>query len=260
MKRIFKQLLWLVVMIIIFWQFYIFFNHINLQYKQQKEFTQLYQDLLGNNFTSQTYQMYPEVYTKDDDLFILALQALQVRNPQLCAWIQIDSTKINYPVMFTPNNPDFYKQKNFKKYDSTYGTPYLKEKCNIQTSDNLVIYANNPGNSHMFSALGEYYSQEFFMEHSQITLYTMQEKRMYQIINVAVLDFTFQAQIGQSFMAFHSAQDLQEKQQYLESITPFSHVFSDFVAQDTTKFITLITPQKNNPNHYIFVVGAQISP
>ena len=42
--------------------------------------------------------------------------------------------------MQTLNNPNFYLRKNFYKQYSYYGTPYLSEQCDINTSDNLIVY------------------------------------------------------------------------------------------------------------------------
>ena len=45
--------------------------------------------------------------------------------------------------MQTLNNPNFYLRKNFYKQYSYYGTPYLSEQCDINTSDNLIVYGQS---------------------------------------------------------------------------------------------------------------------
>ena len=50
---------------------------------------------------------------------------------------KIDGTNINYPVM---QNSEYYLRRNIYKEYSTYGTPFLADYCNINSSDNLIIY------------------------------------------------------------------------------------------------------------------------
>ena len=64
---------------------------------------------------------------------------LFLQNEDLIGWIAIDGTTINYPVMQSKNNPNFYLKRNFEKEYSDLGTPYVQEDCAIAASDNLGI-------------------------------------------------------------------------------------------------------------------------
>lgn len=66
--------------------------------------------------------------------------AVYEQNPDFVGWISIDGTNINYPVMQTPGNPDFYLKHAFDKSYSDYGVPYVQENCDLEQSDNVVIY------------------------------------------------------------------------------------------------------------------------
>ena len=67
---------------------------------------------------------------------------LYLQNEDMVGWISIAGTKLSYPVMQTPNNPNFYLKHNFEKAYSDLGTPYIQENCNLSESDNLVIYGH----------------------------------------------------------------------------------------------------------------------
>ena len=70
-------------------------------------------------------------------------QALYAQNSDLSGWIQIDGTGINYPVMQSKQNPDFYLKHNFEKADSPHGCPYVQANCDLQTpSDNILVYGH----------------------------------------------------------------------------------------------------------------------
>ena len=77
--------------------------------------------------------------------------AVYEQNPDFVGWISIDGTNINYPVMQTPGNPDFYLKHAFDKSYSDYGVPYVQENCDLEQSDNVVIYGHHMKNGSMFS-------------------------------------------------------------------------------------------------------------
>ena len=52
---------------------------------------------------------------------------LFTQNSDMVGWITVDDTKINYPVMQTKNEPNFYLKHGFDKAYTDYGCPYLQE-------------------------------------------------------------------------------------------------------------------------------------
>ena len=58
-------------------------------------------------------------------------QELYLQNEDMVGWISIAGTTINYPVMQSRNNPNFYLKHNFEKEYSDLGTPYVQENCDI---------------------------------------------------------------------------------------------------------------------------------
>ena len=85
-------------------------------------------------------------------------------NSDVIGWIKIDGTNIDYPVM---QNRDFYLHKNIYKNYSSHGTPYLAEHCNLNSSDNLIIYGHHMNDNTMFSQLEKYKNYNFYQNHSK---------------------------------------------------------------------------------------------
>ena len=104
------------------------------------------------------YDKYGEVYEQNDDFV---------------GWICIEGTNINYPVMQTPDNPDFYLKHGFDKGYTDYGVPYVQEECDLASSDNLIIYGHHMKNGSMFSDLCEYVSRDFYEQHKIIHFDTL---------------------------------------------------------------------------------------
>ena len=85
------------------------------------------------------------------------LQELYNINNDFIGWLEIENTNINYPVMQTgEDKKDYYLYKNFYKEYSQMGTPYIAEFCNVQKSDNLIIYGHHINSNKMFGELEKY--------------------------------------------------------------------------------------------------------
>ena len=72
-------------------------------------------------------------------------------NSDIIGWIKIEGTNIDYPVMQNMQNGDYYLHRNIYKNYSSHGTPYLAEYCNVQYSDNLIIYGHHMNDNSMFA-------------------------------------------------------------------------------------------------------------
>ena len=83
---------------------------------------------------------FPDDATSTGNNLLPQYQALYAQNSDLAGWIQIDGTNINYPVMQSKHDPDFYLKHNFEKADSPHGCPYVQANCDLQTpSDNILV-------------------------------------------------------------------------------------------------------------------------
>jgi len=114
--------------------------------------------------------------------------ALFAQNNDFIGWIKIDGTNVNYPVMQTPNKPDFYLKRSFDKEYSDFGVPYLDEDCVPGESNNYVIYGHHMKNETMFHDLCNYASKDFYDEHPTIKFDTMFGFGEYQIVAVFRFD------------------------------------------------------------------------
>ena len=104
------------------------------------------------------------------------VNVLVKKNKDCIGYVQIPGTTISYPVMQTKDNPDFYLNHDFSRNYSFYGTPYLSTYCDVEKSDNLIIYGHNINGGKMFGALEQYKDKEFFNKHRKI-YFTTDKKR-----------------------------------------------------------------------------------
>lgn len=110
------------------------------------------------------------------------LLALHEENPDCRYWITIPNTLIDYPVMFRPTEKDYYLRRDFYGEYSGSGTLYMDEDCDPEWGDNLIFYGHHMNDGSMFAGLENYKSEEFYKEHTEIILQTLQGKETYRVL------------------------------------------------------------------------------
>lgn len=108
-------------------------------------------------------------------------RTLHEKNPDLYGWITISGAKIDYPVMYSPNNPEKYLNLDFDRNPNQSGTPFLKEQCDLGR-DIVVVYAANMEDGSMFHGLLSYAEEAFWRENTEILFDTLYEKGTYEIV------------------------------------------------------------------------------
>ena len=107
--------------------------------------------------------------------------AVYEQNSDFVGWISIEGTNIDYPVMQTVDNPNYYLKRSFEKQYSDYGVPYVQENCDLELSDNCVIYGHHMKNGTMFGPLMDFQDNDYLKEHSVVTFDTMYRPGTYKI-------------------------------------------------------------------------------
>lgn len=115
---------------------------------------------------------------------MIKLEELQKENSDIVAWLEIENTNINYPVLQGTDN-SFYMNHNYKKNNSSSGAIFLDKDYSFELpSTNLLIYGHNMKNGTMFRDLLKYQKKSFFDEHPTIRFTTNKEDSIYEIIAV----------------------------------------------------------------------------
>ncbi|MGN8969965.1 class B sortase [Intestinimonas sp. HCP28S3_D6] len=141
---------------------------------------------------------------QEGELYISPYAELAQRNTDFAAWLQIPGTEIDYPVMFTPDNPEYYLRRAFDRSDSQSGTPFIGADASLD-SDCLIIYGHNMKSGSMFGTLERYETLEFWKSQKTFTLDTLSEHREYEVFAVVktkilaedTLDFQYYRYAGE---------------------------------------------------------------
>ena len=187
----------------------------------------------------------------------LDLKSLKIKNGDTEGWIKIDNTKINYPVM---QNGDFYLHNNFYKKYSISGTPYLASYCNVNSSDNLIIYGHHMSNGSMLAGLDIYKTYNGYKNHKYIKFFTLIDGKTIENQYEVVGAYKVQPNIEVANILYGTT-----KFRNVEEFNKYKNVLKNKSLYDTganlnygDKFITLSTCEYSQKNGRLVVVGKLI--
>lgn len=184
---------------------------------------------------------------------------LYEKNPDLVGWISIDDTEINYPVVQTPDNPDYYLYRNFNKEHNIHGCLYAREQCDVfAPSDNITIYGHHMRDGTMFGGLEKYLKKTYWEEHDTLRFDTLTERHTYQIFAV----FRTTASVGEGF-AYHQFVDAADEAEFNEFIATCKKLSRDFYDTGITpeygdKIICLSTCEYTQESGRLVVAAVRI--
>lgn len=103
------------------------------------------------------------------------LSSLYEQNNDLIGWVQVKDTRIDYPVMQTKDEPEFYLHRDFNGEYSASGTPFLDAASTVLPTEgdsvtwNWLIYGHHMKFGTMFHDLLEFEDKEFWEAHKTFT-------------------------------------------------------------------------------------------
>ena len=149
---------------------------------------------------------------------------------------------------------DYYLRKNFYKEYSQLGTPYIAEYCNVQTSDNVIIYGHHITNYQMFGELEKYKNKEFYDNHKMINFNTIYGNADYEIIAI----FKTVAYTGFKYYEFINSNSQNEFDTFIKRCKELSLYETGKTAKYGDKLLTLSTCEYSAKNGRLVVVAKKI--
>lgn len=106
--------------------------------------------------------------------------ALYEKNKDFFGWLKIDDSKIDYPVMYSPEEPERYLHSDFYGNYSESGMLFIDGECPYE-SNYYLIYGHHMRNGSMFGELPEYRSFDYYEKHKTVYFDTRFERRDYEV-------------------------------------------------------------------------------
>lgn len=160
--------------VLIFW----YFHAIN---SSKQAFTELKDEIDEDYVDEDGEEIFEEVDSKQ---IFKKYSSLYNKNSDFIGWLSIAGTEIDYPVMQTPDDEEYYLHRNFDKEYSYAGTLFIDASCRAigDTTDNIIIYGHNMKAGTMFHELLNYEDEDFYNEHKYITFDTIEGEGTYVVI------------------------------------------------------------------------------
>ena len=184
------------------------------------------------------------------------LLALHEENPDCIGWITIEGTVIDYPVMYRPQEKNYYLKRDFYGDYSANGCLFIDEDCVPVTCDNLIIYGHHMNSGKMFADLEKYKNREFYEEHPTILFRTIWGNEQYQILSA----FTTPVYTGNDFnyYSFIKAQKGADYEYFIREIKRKAIYETGITAEYGDKLLTLSTCEYSQRNGRMVVVAKKI--
>jgi len=175
-------------------------------------------------------------------------EAAKKEFPDVAAWIRINGTGINYPVMYGANN-EYYMTRRPDGKKSRSGSIFIDYRNAPDFSNhNTFIYGHHMRSGAMFGMLSNYKNQSYYDKHPTVSIFT--SKANYELELFA--GYTFNQQEEKQSMKFTDAKALDN---YVRSAKQRSMFKSDVEVKFGDRLVTLCTCEYSFDNARLFIVG-----
>lgn len=167
-------------------------------------------------------------------------------NPDVTAWIKVDGTPIDYPVAHYYDNLKYINTDIQGKF-SMSGSIFLDYRNNSDFSDqNNIIYGHHMKNKAMFGSLEQFSEKDFFMKHSNGSLYF--DDRWHNI------KFFAFSRVNAYDKNIYNVSDM-NIMNYTDEIRKYAIYFREMTIDEGIKLITLSTCSSGNTNERYLLTG-----
>ena len=172
------------------------------------------------------------------------------QNSDCIGWVSIPGTTLDYPVMYTPDNPQKYLRLSFEEKYSFSGVPFLDARCSLK-SDNLIVYGHNLKNDTMFSSLGGYVQESYSRKHPEIEFETESEKAVYSVFAVVQVDE------NDEWYNFVDAPNSKNFSSYIDAIKNKAVYTTDAVPEFGQQLLTLATCYGSDKSGRLLIISVK---
>lgn len=135
---------------------------------------------------------------------------LQEENPDIYAWIRIADTPVDYPILQSKIDDDYYMTHTVDDKEGLPGaimTEYSYNPDAFESDAVTVVYGHNMLNDSFFSRLKDYQDETFRNEHSYIEIYTPEHIYKYRVFAAVTYDnrhilYNYNCRTKEGYQAF----------------------------------------------------------
>lgn len=179
--------------------------------------------------------------------------ALLKQNPDVCAWVVVEGTAINYPILRSGADKaeDFYLDHDLNGREKKAGSIYIQRLNSADFSDaNTLVYGHNMLNGSMFGTLKRFRDANFFNENDDIAVYLPDRVLKYKICSAFLFD-------DRHILDSYNCNTARGMEAYINDIlnpqTSVKNVRKDRELNLDDRFITLSTCGSKEKERYLVI-------
>lgn len=187
---------------------------------------------------------------EEKEKYKIDFDALEEQNDETVAWIKVNNTNVEYPIVKAKNN-SFYLNHSFDKSYNSAGWIFADYRNNFDGTDkNIVVYGHNRRDGSMFASLKDALSPEWYEndENMDILFDTKNENSTYKIFSIYQIE-------EEDYYIKTDFDDEIEFQNFIDTIAKRS--VKDFEVEVTGEDSILTLSTCANNNKYRVVIHAK---
>lgn len=185
---------------------------------------------------------------------------IYLKNKDFIGWITIDDTMIDYPVMQTIDDEEYYLRRDFNKDYNVGGTLFIdKESSYTRPSDNIIMYGHHMHNGTMFKGLLKYEDEDYYKKHKYITFDTINGNATYEVIAAYRTHISSEESTEFKYYEFHNAFSTEEFDDFVSNSKELTPYNISTTATIGDKLLTLSTCAYHTSNGRYVVIAKRIS-
>ena len=183
---------------------------------------------------------------------------LYLANGDIIGWVTVEDTKIDYPVMQTQSDPEYYIRRGFDKESTSSGTPFMDATSDIFVpTSNFLIYGHNMKNGTMFHDLLKYEDKEFFNEHRTFRFDTIYKggQGTYEVLAAGYTEIYPEDSNEFKYYQYAGITSRSDFNEYVKGVKSISAYDTGVTAEYGDQLVTLSTCAYHTDDGRFFVVG-----
>lgn len=180
-------------------------------------------------------------------------------NHDFIGWITIAGTAVDYPVMQSMDDEEYYLHRDFDRNYSLAGMLFADTDCDIRKpSDNIMIYGHHMQSGKMFQNLTKYEDESYYKAHKYITFDTIEKDGTYEIIAAFKSQVYEEDYTGFKYYKFFNAKNKAEFDDYVTNCKELCAYDIPVTAEYGDELLTLSTCNYHTTNGRFVVVAKKI--
>ena len=235
-------------------------SHFIRERMAQKQYEEIQQEsvVIPTENTESPMEIDAEIY---DTVPEVDFDTLWETNTDICAWLYIPDSEVNYPILRKQDAEnqydDYYLQHTVSGQSGLPASIYI-QPCNRAdfTDYNVVVYGHHMKNGTMFGSLHQYLDAAYMKEHQYVYVVTPEEELIYQVFAAVEYD---DRHILHSF----SFTEAYGREAYLDSLRKNDgdndYFREDVEATENDRLLTLSTCIKNESEKRLLVEAVLVN-